>query len=146
MLSIFCIFFYLSFFSFVTGKITIEDIIFSLNIITAIKFALPSFSLAMFPSTSLEKKKKLFSAYITRFVLVFSELLYFDWLISAKLLSPPFPCLISRQSLCKNSDSVVYSDMRGKIVMPENLYKNVLTYILHQECSDRIGQQCSFTQ
>ena len=47
----------------------------------------------------------------------------------------PIPRLTSRQSWCISSDSVVYPIGRGEDVIPANLYKHLLGYVLGQECS-----------
>ena len=69
--------------------------------------------------------RTLLLAEVTRFVLVFCKYLYCNWFKAPKRLSQSLHCLTNRQSWCNNSDSVVYSDVEGKAVAPENLNKNV---------------------
>ena len=55
--------------------------------------------------------------------------------MSSKMPSQPISRLTSMQSRCLISDSVLYPIGSGKFVSPEKLYKNLLNYVLYQECS-----------
>ena len=97
----------------------------------------------MLPPESVKKLSQLFLVLITYFKLVFCNLMYFDLSMSPIKPSQPIPRLISSQSWCIRSASMVYPDGRGKLGMPENLYKNVNHYVLYQETSIELASKSS---
>ena len=78
--------------------------------------------------------------------MVWDKLLCFDWLMSPKRPTQRISRRTSRQSWCISSDSVVYPIERGKVVAPENLYKDLLNFVLYQECVIELAKKYFFMQ
>ena len=92
------------------------------------------------------KNTKLLLASINRLRVVRDKLVSFDGLLSPKRLRQFIPRLINRQSWLKISVSVLYSHGRGKVSLPENLYRKVLNYVLHYKGSNGVGQKIFLIQ
>ena len=95
--------------------------------------------LLMFATKIDGKNTKLLLALIIQLRVVWDKVLSFDGFSSPKRLPQFIPCLINRQSWLINSVSVLYSHGRGKVSMPQNLYRKVLNYVLYYEGSNRVG-------
>ena len=76
----------------------------------------------MFSSKSI-KNRKLLLALVTRLILVFRKLFYFDWLMSPEKSSQPIARLTSRQLWCVNSYSEACPIGSGKDGLLDNRYK-----------------------
>ena len=96
----------------------------------------------MIPPKLSNKNSRLYLALIFRLILVYKNSLFFDWLKSLRRPSQPIPRLISRQSWCFSSDSVLYPIRRGKDSIQANLYENIINCFLHQEYSIELALRC----
>ena len=67
--------------------------------------------------------------------------MYFDLLMSPKKHSQLIPRLTSRQSWSIASDAVAYPDRRGKVRITEDLYQDILNYVLYREDSIELASK-----